>query len=110
MGAIDRAQPATRVVSHIYAVQPWPTAYTYLHRPGKPATRLIVTEAEVTDMTLSPSCLRTDGGRLFVGCSSGAVELLELQPAGKKRMPAGEFLRGTPLTPGCHLGPEAGAA
>jgi methionyl-tRNA formyltransferase len=31
---------------------------------------------------------------LVVGCGQGALELLELQPAGKRRMGADEFLRG----------------
>lgn len=35
-----------------------------------------------------------DGGRLFVGCVEGAVELLEVQPAGKKSMDTAAFLRG----------------
>jgi methionyl-tRNA formyltransferase len=34
------------------------------------------------------------GDPLVVGCGQGALELLELQPAGKRRMGAGEFLRG----------------
>ncbi|MBN1629397.1 MAG: methionyl-tRNA formyltransferase [Thermoleophilia bacterium] len=33
-------------------------------------------------------------GRLFVGCGSGVVEILVLQPAGKARMTAAAFLRG----------------
>jgi methionyl-tRNA formyltransferase len=34
------------------------------------------------------------GGTLVVGCGQGALELLELQPSGKRRMSAEEFLRG----------------
>jgi methionyl-tRNA formyltransferase len=34
------------------------------------------------------------GAPLVVGCGRGALELLELQPAGKRRMSAEEFLRG----------------
>jgi methionyl-tRNA formyltransferase len=34
------------------------------------------------------------GERLFVGCSRGALELLAVQPAGKRTMTAAEFLRG----------------
>ncbi|MFO0848515.1 MAG: hypothetical protein U0871_08165 [Gemmataceae bacterium] len=33
-------------------------------------------------------------------------QILELQPAGKKRMTAAEFLRGYPLTDGHRFGPE----
>jgi methionyl-tRNA formyltransferase len=38
--------------------------------------------------------------RLFIGCSEGAIEALVLQPAGKCRMAAADFLRGY----GCRLG------
>ena len=33
-------------------------------------------------------------GRLVVACGEGALELLELQPAGGRRMAAAEWLRG----------------
>ena len=36
---------------------------------------------------------------LVVGCGQGALELLELQPAGKRRMGAEEYLRGLRLPP-----------
>src|SRR5829696_3226395 len=42
MGLIDWSQPADRVCRQIRAMQPWPTAYTYLHRAGKPPMRVIV--------------------------------------------------------------------
>ncbi len=113
MGAIDWAQPAARVVSHVYAMQPWPTAYTFLHRPGKPPLRLGVTEATASDTPASPrgggpspGSAEATGPALRVGCAGGSVELLEVQPAGGKRMPAGDFLRGTPLPDGSRFGPE----
>jgi methionyl-tRNA formyltransferase len=33
-------------------------------------------------------------GKIFVSCSDSMLEVLELQLEGKKRMTAGEFLRG----------------
>jgi hypothetical protein len=33
-------------------------------------------------------------GRLFVGCATGAIEILTIQPAGKGKMAASAFLRG----------------
>ena len=35
MGQIDWTKPADVVCRQIRAMQPWPTAYTYFHRPGK---------------------------------------------------------------------------
>jgi methionyl-tRNA formyltransferase len=91
MGLIDWSLTPQMIVSHIYAMQPWPTAFTFFHRPDKPAIRVIVSEARVADS--GPLCYR-------------GVELLEVQPAGKKKMTATEFLRGYPLAPGCQFGPE----
>ncbi|HTB49901.1 MAG TPA: methionyl-tRNA formyltransferase [Solirubrobacteraceae bacterium] len=36
-------------------------------------------------------------GKLLLGCADGALELLEVQPAGKRSMDAGAFLRGRGL-------------
>ncbi len=47
--------------------------------------------------------LRADG-RLIVACGSGAVEILELQQQGRRRLPAPDFLNGYALEPGDRLG------
>ena len=39
----------------------------------------------------------THDGHLYLGAADRAVEILSLQPAGKRRMEAGEFLRGARL-------------
>src|SRR5205085_419969 len=41
-GLIDWSKPAAAVVNHVRAMQPWPTAYTFLHRPGKEPMRVII--------------------------------------------------------------------
>jgi methionyl-tRNA formyltransferase len=49
----------------------------------------------VVDKQLSTATLNIDGGHLFVGTGSEtALELLELQPEGKKRMTASDFISG----------------
>lgn len=48
-----------------------------------------------------------DNDRLFVATGGqGTIEILELQPAGKRRMTAEEFLRGRKPQAGDRLGPE----
>ena len=42
--------------------------------------------------------------RLLVATCSGVLELLEVQLEGRKRMSAGDFLRGFPLEAGIRLG------
>ena len=46
-GLIDWTRPAQAVCNHVRAMQPWPTAYTFLHRLGQPPLRLIVIKAQV---------------------------------------------------------------
>jgi methionyl-tRNA formyltransferase len=46
------------------------------------------------DVAGEPGRLAELGQRLFVGCAAGAVEILTVQPVGKSRMTAAEFLRG----------------
>ncbi len=61
---------------------------------------------EVQDTAGSPGRVQTIGGRLFVGCGRGAVEVLELQPACRSRMRAEAFLRGYGSGLGCELRPS----
>ena len=49
-----------------------------------------------------------DLSKLGVMAGEGTVvEVEELQPEGKRRMPASDFLRGRKPRPGDYLGPEA---
>jgi methionyl-tRNA formyltransferase len=45
--------------------------------------------------------------RLFVGCGQGVVELLSVQPEGRRKMSAGAFLRGYRSHLGARLSPAA---
>jgi methionyl-tRNA formyltransferase len=114
-GLIDWCRSATQVCNQIRAMQPWPTAYTFLHRQGQGPVRVILNKAVPVrhDGTGSPGWLLSDPNRpgtLLVGVGEGGgevVEVRELQPAGKRRMAAVEFLRGHPLQPGDRFGAES---
>jgi methionyl-tRNA formyltransferase len=113
-GAIDWTRSGKDVCNQVRAMQPWPTAYTYWHRPGQAPLRLLVQRAAwhplspgeqptPGEVLLGPAA----GAELLVAAGAGtAVEILELQPAGKRRMTAAEFVRGRPPRPGDRLGPE----
>ncbi len=101
----------------VRAMQPWPTAYTFLHRAGKPPVRVIINRT--TEFMVCPleqpepqpgmidlNFAEEEPGRLLVWNGWLLLEILELQPAGKKHMTAAEFLRGHPIQPGDHFGPE----
>jgi methionyl-tRNA formyltransferase len=113
-GHIDWEKPADYLERFVRAVQPWPTAYTFLHRPAKEPVRVIVNRAAGRpardhEALARPgeALVRPDRKGFVVRCGGDSVlEPLELQPAGKKRMTAEEFLRGYPLTAGTRFGPE----
>ena len=117
-GLIDWSRTAEQVCDQIRAMQPWPTAYTFLHRRGQPPRRIIVHRAGwyKNDLPKIPP-----GGIILrphheheLHVASGPendrlgseVEIFELQPAGKRRMEAIDFLRGHPLQEGDFFGPE----
>ncbi len=89
-GRIDFNHPAQNVYDRLRGFQPWPGAFTSFR--GK---SLQIRAARPVDRDLPPGSLAIDGGQLFVGCGENtALELQELQPEGKKRMPAHDFIQG----------------
>jgi methionyl-tRNA formyltransferase len=113
-GLIDWSKSTYEIWRHIRAMQPWPTAYTFLHRPGKEPMRAIITEAYSVGHKQPDDCevgeifkWTCDEGMMFVATGSGyPMSIHELQPAGKKRMRVAEFLRGHPDVYGGRFGPE----
>jgi len=111
-GLIDWTRPAPAVCNQVRAMQPWPTAYTWWHRDGKPPVRLMIARCrahpEGTTSGVRPgSCLARPGeAMLGIAGGQGVVEILELQPSGKRHMEVGEFLRGHAVGVGDWFGPE----
>lgn len=114
-GQIDWSRTAEQVRNQIRAMQPWPTAYTFLHRQGQAPVRVIINRTgEISLMQADPHptpgslfWLKDHGDHLLVATGGqGALEILELQPAGKRRMAAEEFLRGRKPQAGDRFGPE----
>ncbi len=114
-GLIDWSRPASGVCNQVRAMQPWPTAYTFLHRPKCDPLRLIVLRAKPVEQADVPhmgqaepgQVLRAARGELIVATGEGAVRIERLQPAGKRPMNADEFLRGYQLQPGDRFGPDS---
>lgn len=103
-GLIDWNRSATQIVNQIRAFQPWPGTYTNWHSASKKQpVRLILHRAKAVDLS---SLDVTDGEpgqivlvskeQLIVQTSQGGLEIVQIQPAGKKPMPIADFLRGNP--------------
>lgn len=100
-GRIDFQRSATDVVNRLRGFQPWPGAFTIFR--GK--TLNIHAAEAVVHNGISAGMLGVAGGKLLAGCGQGtALDVIELQPEGKKRMSARDFLNGNRLTAPERLG------
>ena len=93
-GHIDWSRSAREILNRIRGFQPWPGCYGFLR-----GQRFHVWKARASDDTAVPGSLRAAGRRLFCGCATGSIEILEVQLEGKKRMDAAVFLNGFMLQP-----------
>ncbi len=98
-GHIDWTMSPREILNRARGFQPWPGAYGFLR-----GQRFHVWRGAIAEKTLAPGTLLSEGKRLFAGCGGGAIELLEIQMEGKKRMAAAAFLNGFSITPGEILG------
>lgn len=98
LARIDWTKPASEVHNLIRGMNPWPVAHTSLC--GRP---LKIYRSRLVSGAGAPGTL-IGGSGFVVACGQGAVELLEIQEAGKKRMAAADYLRGHPDAAGKTLG------
>jgi len=104
-GRVDWSRTAAEIDRHIRAMNPWPGAHTTFPASGG-ARMLKLHSCAPLEAEAGPPgvVVRADEHGIVVGAGHGAVALREIQLEGKKRMPAGEFLRGHPISPGAMLG------
>ncbi len=98
-GQIDFQLSAQEILNRLRGFQPWPGAFTSFR--GK---NLHIWSGKFVDRALPPAQLLVEDGHLVVGCGAAAIELLEVQLEGKKRMPVADFLHGHLPTIGEKLG------
>jgi methionyl-tRNA formyltransferase len=83
----------------VRAFDPWPGAWTTTPGPELKLFSATATEGEGAAGTV----LSTDHA-LLVACGTGALAIEEVQPAGKRRLAAADWLHGRPLAVGDRLG------
>ena len=105
MGRIDWSRSAEEIERLVRGLNPWPSAYTYLH-----GRQLKIWEAfllqEAPGMPAADVCgmikeIKKDSFTVQTG--SGLLSVQSLQLEGKKRMDCASFLRGYPLEAGIIL-------
>ena len=103
--AVDWSRSALEIHNQIRGLSPWPVATTILEGKKLKLHRSALSGMEVPEakcgeiISLEP---------LTVKCGTGAIELLEIQAEGKKRMSAGDYLRGHKIDTGTILQSSAG--
>ena len=101
MGLIDWTRSAKEIACQARGLDPWPSAYTdYLGGTLK-IYRARPVEGEGDPGTVLRSSAKEG---LFVACGEGALEVLEMQAPGGKRMSARAYLAGKKIEPGTKFG------
>jgi methionyl-tRNA formyltransferase len=101
-GQVDFNRSATEIQNRLRGFQSWPGASTQFR--GK-NLKIITAHPSSLKPTLLLSELRWHAEKLLVGCGGGTtLELLQVQPEGKKAMSARGFVSGYRPAPGERLG------
>ena len=102
-GLVEWALDAFQIERRVRGFQPWPNAYTSFQ-----SRRLIIWRAagENDSRAIAPGeVVEARGDKLSIACGSETVlHLQEVQPEGKKRLSARDFMNGVHLRAGEKFG------
>lgn len=95
---LDPAQPAETVRGLINGVSPAPGAWGMLQSGDEQPARFKIGRARAVTTEVShnktPGEFLVESNSVLLVCQDGVIELLEVQPSGKKMMRAGDWIRG----------------
>ena len=93
MCPIDWTKTACQIHNHVRGLHPWPVATTEIQ-----GTKFKIHATRVVEGSGQPGeILGLSKTGLKIACGEGAVEILQLQAEGGKRMAAPDYFRGHPL-------------
>lgn len=95
-GRLDWREPAARLALRVRAMAPWPGATA---RMGGAILKIHTTEISGTG-GIPGTVLSAGAEGIVVAAGQGSLVLREVQLEGRKRLPAGDFLRGFPVSTG----------
>ena len=93
---INWEKSAETIHNLIRGVSPFPGAFFELESK----IYKIYKSVRVSEPQLNPGRIHQTKNELYIGCSEDTLQILEIQPEGRKRMTAEEFLRGYSLIQG----------
>lgn len=94
---VDWNRSAREIHNLIRGLSPYPAARSAIVLDDKAPEQIKILKVRPTDETtsLQPGGVKVDGNRLLAADGTGRlVDILEVHPAGKKRMSAADYLRG----------------
>ena len=103
MGEVDWTMGATEIANRVRGLNPWPCAYTDLDG-GR--LKLYLARTMDCDASAAPGTVIASSPKegLVVRCGEGALEILEMQAPGGKRMAAKAYLMGKKIEVGTTFG------
>ncbi|MDG2185502.1 MAG: methionyl-tRNA formyltransferase [Mariniblastus sp.] len=95
-GLIDWRESAEQIFNQIRAFQPWPGSFTQWQGQNREPVRVILHQVAPVESTGGPPgiVLAADNDQLTVQTGQGGIQILSLQPAGKRKMDGAAFVRG----------------
>ena len=93
---INWNQPVKKIYDFIRGLSPYPGTWTQLQLPDQQPQVLKIYQSAKSQRPASdkPGTLVVEKNKLFINTADYQLEILQLQPAGKRRMAAGDFLNG----------------
>ena len=104
MGRIEFSKSAAEIDRLIRGMTPWPSAYTGYQGKQLKIWKAVPLETYDNKGRSGGEILEVSKNSVIVAAGKGAVEILELQLEGKKRMTTHDFLLGVKMLPGEMLG------
>lgn len=107
MGSIDWKKSGQEIHNLVRGLYPWPGTFTHLN--GQ-VLKIITTRTTIGGSVpdgAAPGTLIVEGGKVLIACGENGrdlLELVEVQPTNKARMPAKDWVNGTRLKSGIAVG------
>ncbi len=103
-GLINWNMTAIEIANRVRGFQPFPSSYTF--RSGQKLTIWHASQRQGVFNAVAAGCvLSTNKAEFIVGCGGGtALTIFEVQPEGKRRVSAGDYINGSHLSVGEMLG------
>ncbi|MFM7085067.1 MAG: methionyl-tRNA formyltransferase [Hyphomicrobium sp.] len=98
---LDFSKPSIIVHNLVRGLSPFPGAWMEVKTASGSIERVKVLRSQIVEGTAEPGTLID--GTFKIACLEGAIQILEVQRAGKRSMTALEFLRGCPLKEGSKI-------